>query len=161
MPVSARKRGRPVSIWIMRLETVHWPFQAIHLEDSSNDDPPPQRRRVAAVQASQPSQRRPPATQAQSSNRRSELPSEHGDLDDDDSDREPRQDQGSHPLLDWIVILERALCADLQLASTGEVNKDRLVKKLVRLALACEFTRQPIRRPEISAKGQLSFSTLR
>jgi len=37
--------------------------------------------------------------------------------------------------------------------SHDEMLKDRLVKNLVRLALASEHTRQPIRRADITAKG--------
>lgn len=35
----------------------------------------------------------------------------------------------------------------------GEMNKDRLVKKFVRLALASEYTRQPLKRGDITSKG--------
>ena len=31
--------------------------------------------------------------------------------------------------------------------------QDQMVKNLVRLALACEYTRQPLRRADITAKG--------
>jgi hypothetical protein len=34
---------------------------------------------------------------------------------------------------------------------------NQLVKKLVRLALACEFSRQPIRRADISTKGWFEY----
>ncbi|KAL9608031.1 MAG: hypothetical protein Q9167_007110 [Letrouitia subvulpina] len=34
-------------------------------------------------------------------------------------------------------------------------SREQMVKKLVRLALACEYSRQPIRRADITAKGQL------
>ncbi|KAI4252739.1 MAG: hypothetical protein LQ352_004095 [Teloschistes flavicans] len=37
-------------------------------------------------------------------------------------------------------------------------NYDQMVKKLVRLALASEYSRQPIRRADITAKGTLDLS---
>lgn len=41
------------------------------------------------------------------------------------------------------------------------MTRDRLVKKFVRLALASEYTRQPIRRTDVSAKGwNISLSIL-
>ena len=36
-------------------------------------------------------------------------------------------------------------------------NKDQMVKKLVRLALATEYSRQPLRRADITAKGTLQL----
>lgn len=39
------------------------------------------------------------------------------------------------------------------MGSVGEMNKDRLVKKFVRLALASEYTRQPLKRGDITSKG--------
>lgn len=36
----------------------------------------------------------------------------------------------------------------------GDASLDQMVKKLVRFALACEYARQPIRRADISAKGE-------
>lgn len=38
-------------------------------------------------------------------------------------------------------------------ACVGDANKDRLVKKFIRLALASEYTRQPLKRVDITSKG--------
>lgn len=40
-----------------------------------------------------------------------------------------------------------------ELDGDGDKSKSQLVKKLVRYALACEFSRQPIRRDGIREKG--------
>jgi hypothetical protein len=42
-------------------------------------------------------------------------------------------------------------------ATQGSME-NQLVKKLVRLALACEFSRQPIRRADISTKGWFEYN---
>lgn len=40
----------------------------------------------------------------------------------------------------------------------GGSSQDRMVKKLVRLALACEYSRNPIRRLDIGQKGRSNLS---
>ena len=40
-------------------------------------------------------------------------------------------------------------------------NHEQMVKKLVRMALACEYSRQPIRRADIAAKGAYTRTRMR
>ena len=42
---------------------------------------------------------------------------------------------------------------ETQLDGETQGSSQQMVKKLVRLALACEYTRQPIRRADITTKG--------
>lgn len=54
---------------------------------------------------------------------------------------------------------------DSNLGDPGEsqadgTSKEQMVKKMVRLALACEYARQPIRRADIGLKGRIRFYPL-
>lgn len=40
-------------------------------------------------------------------------------------------------------------------ATQGDTTMEQMVKNMVRLALACEYSRTPIRRQDISTKGAL------
>ncbi|KAI9755292.1 MAG: hypothetical protein M1815_005082 [Lichina confinis] len=75
-------------------------------------------------------------SQGQAGNRR---PRQVSSSDDDDDDDDDEDDAG-----------DTTLGTD---ARSDIVAREQLVKKLVRLALASEYARQPIRRTDISAKG--------
>ncbi|KAH8149318.1 uncharacterized protein LAJ45_06858 [Morchella importuna] len=97
-------------------------------EDSDDPDPsPPQRRRLTQKQFQPQRRNGESSTQGARANRRLETPE-----DDEEDD---------------------ALSGDEELGdSHGGTNKDRLVKKLIRLALASEYIRQPLKRTDISSK---------
>ena len=44
---------------------------------------------------------------------------------------------------------------DVGESQTDGTSQEQMVKKMVRLALACEYARQPIRRADIGAKGRI------
>ena len=66
----------------------------------------------------------------------------------DDGDGDGYGDNSDRAGLDEDVAAE-----DLAAQGPGGSTADQLVKKMVRLALACEFSRQPLRRADISTKG--------
>jgi melanoma-associated antigen len=55
---------------------------------------------------------------------------------------------------DEVGLDDDAAAEDGTTQGPGGSTADQLVKKMVRLALACEFSRQPIRRADISTKGE-------
>lgn len=97
-------------------------------EYSDDPDPsPPQRRRLTQKQFQPQRRNGESSTQGARANRRLETPE-----DDEEDD---------------------ALSGDEELGDSHEgANKDRLVKKLIRLALASEYIRQPLKRTDISSK---------
>lgn len=46
---------------------------------------------------------------------------------------------------------------DVEESQADGAGREQMVKKMVRLALACEYARQPIRRADIGVKGNLSI----
>ncbi|KAI9774382.1 MAG: Altered inheritance of mitochondria protein 18 mitochondrial [Geoglossum simile] len=96
-----------------------------NISDEESEVTPPQRRQRQPAAAPRQQRRRPL--------------DEDGDRDGDNSDG-----MG----LDVDAVVE-----DGATQGPGGSTADQLAKKMVRLALACEFSRQPIRRADISAKG--------
>lgn len=127
-----------------RVLTVCISQQPDEYSDDQNTSPPQRRKLTEKAQTQVQRRGGESSTQGARRNQRTASPdeAEEEDLNTDDDNGE------TSPRIIWGGYYNGNLWG-----CVGDTNKDRLVKKFVRLALASEYTRQPLKRTDITNKG--------